>query len=202
MTALPSGSVRTETSATITDPEAYAVYASVLPTRFRSGDRPLTSLALLQETRAGVDCVGRENDKRVLPEWRPVVESYRRENARVRIIRTGFNLGVPYSIVTLAQLRQLMRDAGYSKQSPASNGLGSDVFARFPGGRLVAFSAVGFNADRRRAMVAMQYDCFPSWESGTKSASACERGEHMALEKSDGRWNIVHNVHVGCRWVA
>ena len=120
----------------------------------------------------------------------------------MRIIQGGFNVGVPYSIVTVAQLRKLMRDAGYSKQSPRSNALGSDVFARFPSGRLVALSAVGFNAERTRAMVAMQYDCFPSWEPGTRIDRVCRAGRHIALEKKDGRWNIAHNVHVGCVWAA
>ena len=200
--AMPSGTARSQTSEIISDPEADGVYASVVSTRFSTGDKPLTELALLQETRAGVDCVGQEKDKKLQPEWRPVVESYRKENARVRIIQSGFNLGVPYSIVTVAQLRKLMRDAGYSKQSPRSNGLGSDVFARFPSGRLVALSAVGFNAERTRAMVAVQFDCFPSWEPGTQSAAVCHAGRHVALEKKGGRWNIVHNVHVGCGWVA
>jgi hypothetical protein len=202
LSAMPSRTIRVQTSEVISDPEAYAVYASVVPTRFSTGDKPMTELALLQETRAGVDCVGQEKDKRLHPEWRPVVESYKKENARVRIIQSGFNLGVPHSIVTVAQLRKLMRDAGYSRQSPRSNGLGSDVFARFPSGRLVAVSAVGFNAERTRAMVAMQFDCLPSWEPGTEGAAVCHEGRHIALEKKGGRWNIVHNVHVGCGWVA
>lgn len=130
------------------------------------------------------------------------MEGYRRENARVRIIQSGFNLGVPYSIVTVAQLRQLMRDAGYSKQSPQSNGLRLDVFAHISSGTLVALSAVGFNAERSRGMVAMQYNCLPSWVPGTQSARVCHEGRHMALEKKGGRWNIVHDAHVGCVWIA
>lgn len=148
-----------------------------------------------------MDCVGPEKDTKFQPEWRPVVESYRTQNARVRIIRSGFNLGVPYSIVTVAELRKLTRDAGYSQESPQSNGLGADVFARFPGGRLVALSGVGFNGERTRAMVAMQFDCLPSWEPGTDSAPVCHQGRHIALEKKSGRWNIVRNV-VGCGWAS
>jgi hypothetical protein len=94
-----------------------------------------------------------------------------------------------------------MRDAGYSKQSPHSNAFGSDVFARFPGGRLVAFSAVGFNPERTRAMVAMQNNCVPPWEPGTPSGNVCHDGEHISLEKKDGRWNIVRSF-VGCHWTA
>src|SRR4026209_1973296 len=81
--AMSSGTARSQTSEIISDPEAYGVYASVVSTRFSTGDKPLTELALLQETRAGVDCVGQEKDKKLQPEWRPVVESYRKENARV-----------------------------------------------------------------------------------------------------------------------
>ena len=120
----------------------------------------------------------------------------------MRVIQSRFSLGVPYSIVTVAELRKLMRHAGYSKQSPQSNGTGLDVLARFPGGRLVALSAVGFNAERTRAVVAMQYNCLPSWEPGTPSARVCYEGQHFALEKRGGHWNIVRDAHVGCHWIA
>jgi hypothetical protein len=40
----------------INDPEAYAVYAAVLPIRPSSGDKRLTNVALLQETRAVTHC--------------------------------------------------------------------------------------------------------------------------------------------------
>jgi hypothetical protein len=197
-----SGAGRAQAGEIITDPEAYAVYAAVIQERLRTENKPVNELALLEETRAGTDCVGPDRVKRVPPEWRPVVETFRKQGSRVRIIGRGFNLGVPYSIVTVDQLRKLMRDAGYSKQSPHSNGFGSDVFARLPGGRLVAFSAVAFNAAKTHAMVAMQNNCVPSWEPGTRSADVCHDGEHTALEKKGGRWNIVRDVSVGCHWVA
>jgi hypothetical protein len=200
--ATSSGAGRAQTGEIITDPDAYAVYAAVISERIRTEGKPVRELALLQETRAGMDCVGPEREKRVQPEWRPVVASFRKQNARVQIIRSGLNLGVPYSLVTVDGLRKLMRDAGYSKKSPHSNAFGSDVFARFPGGQLVAFSAVGFNAERTRAMVAMQNNCVPSWDAGTRSGDVCHDGEHTALEKKGGRWNILHYVSVGCHWNA
>jgi hypothetical protein len=36
----------------VEDVEAYAVYRAVLPIKFRSGDKELTHITLLQETRA------------------------------------------------------------------------------------------------------------------------------------------------------
>src|SRR6266446_5129567 len=68
----------------IDDPEAYAVYASVLPTRFSSDDNDLTHVALLQETRAHMDCLPEFG-----PEWNPVLESYKIENSRVRTLLPG-----------------------------------------------------------------------------------------------------------------
>jgi hypothetical protein len=197
VSAPPTLTVRAQTDEIINDSDAHAVYASVVQ---MGAGKPLTVVALLQETRAGMDCLREEGDKKLQPEWRSVVESFWRENARVRIIREGFDLGVPYSIVTVTQLRKLMRDAGYSKQSPITNAPGADVFARFPGGRLVALSAVGFNAEKTRAIVAMQFDCFPSWTG--KEHAACHEGRHIAVEKKDGRWNVVPSVRIGCVWTA
>jgi hypothetical protein len=56
----------------IEDAEAYAVYKTVLPIKFSSGDKELTHVTLLQETRAGrMDCPfdeGRQPDGG--PSWR------------------------------------------------------------------------------------------------------------------------------------
>lgn len=41
-----SGTVRAQADEIISDLEAYAVYASVVPTRFSTGDKPLTALVL------------------------------------------------------------------------------------------------------------------------------------------------------------
>ena len=202
LAASPFGAVGTQTGQIITDADSYAVYAAVIPEKFSTGDKPLSELPLLQETRAGSDCLDRDKGRKFPPEWRPVVESFRKKNARAQIIQSGFNLGLPYTIVTVEQLRKLMRDAGYSPQSGASNHPGAEVFARFPGGRLIALSAVGFNADKTRALVAMQYDCFPSWDARTESSRVCQVGQHFTLEKKGGGWNIVRDVAVGCHWIA
>jgi len=106
----------------------------------------------------------------------------------VRLIQQGFELGLPYSVVTLAELRTLMQEAGYDltkfsgQQSP-----GAEVFARFPGGRLVAFSAVGFNATKSRAMLTVHFDCFPSLQAGAEN-SPCHEYSQVMMEKQEGRW--------------
>lgn len=182
----------------IEDVEAYAVYRAILPIRFSSGAADLTHITLLQETRAGsMDCPGDEN---IQPEWRSVVESYRTVNSRVRRIQAGRELGVPYTLLTWADLTRMMQEAGYDvskfsgRQSP-----GAEVFSRLKGGRLVALSAVGFDATKTRAMVTMQYDCFPSMEPGVNTR-LCHQGNQVMLEKQADRW--VPSKVGGCGWIA
>jgi hypothetical protein len=191
-------SVAAQDAAVVEDVEAYAVYRAVLPIRFSSGEKELIHITLLQETRAGsMDC---PRDENVRPEWRSVVENYRRVNSRVSRIQSGRDLGVPYTLLTWAELTRMMQDAGYDlstfsgRQSP-----GTEVFSRLQGGRLVALSAVGFDATKIRAMVTVQYNCFPSMEPGVDT-QLCHQGNQVMLEKQGDRW--VPAKVGGCGWIA
>ena len=53
---LVAGDVIAQAGDTITDPEAYRVYASILPITFSSGDTDLSRIALLRETRSRFAC--------------------------------------------------------------------------------------------------------------------------------------------------
>lgn len=190
--------VTAQNSDVISDPEAYAVFRAVLPTLSSSTGKEPSHITLLQETRAGMqDCA---RDETIPAPWRPVVESYWKENARVQRIESGRDLGVAYSLVTWAELTRLMQAAGYDlskfagRQSP-----GSEVFSQFRGGRLVALSAVGFNAAKDRAMVTVQSNCFPSMQPGVDTA-VCHSGGQVMLEKQADRW--VRSKFGGCRWIA
>jgi hypothetical protein len=169
----------------IDDPDAYAVYGAILQTQFRPSGTAPTSVTLLQETRRETRCA---RTAKVPDDWRETFESYRREIGRVRLIQQGFQLGLSYSVITMAELRTSMQTAGYDltrfsgKQSP-----GAEVFARFPGGRLVAFSAVGFNATKNQAMLTVHFDCFPSLEPGAEN-SPCHQYDQVMMEKQQGRW--------------
>jgi hypothetical protein len=93
-----------------------------------------------------------------------------------------------------------MQEAGYDlskfsgRQSP-----GAEVFSRLMGGRLVALSAVGFDATKTRAMVTVQYNCFPSMEPGVNT-HLCHQGNQVMLEKQGDRW--VPAKVGGCGWIA
>jgi hypothetical protein len=111
-------------------------------------------------------------EEQLRPEWREVAVSYTRENARLRKLRSDADLGVPYWLVSDTDLRSLMRQAGIDLLVLGANAPGREVFATFPGGRLIAFSAVGFNQQRTRATVALQFDCFRRPRTGRRTRFA------------------------------
>jgi hypothetical protein len=175
----------------IADPESYAVFAAALTIRGAENGRAVDRVTVLQETRAVTTCL---DEKAVPPEWRPVVANHKKENAGIRTLRSDADLGRPYSIVSIADLRTLMRNAGYDlskfsgQQSP-----GAQVFRSFPGGRLVAFSAVGFDEQKTRAMVTVQYDCFPTAEN-QPPYRCCHEYRQLMLEKHEGKWIAARGV--------
>jgi hypothetical protein len=172
----------------IVDVESYAVFAAALAT---SGLEAVDRVAVLQETRAITTCPAEEA---VPPEWQPVVTSHKKENAVVRTLRSGADLGRPYSIVSIGDLRSRMRAAGYDlstfsgQQSP-----GAKIFRSLPGGRLVAFSAVGFDERKTRAMVTVLFDCFPTAENQPPYQS-CREYQQLMLEKQKGKWVAVRSA--------
>ncbi len=143
-----------ESSPAITDPEAYAVYAAVLPRSVLQENHPEPITIQLETFPGPVDC---PRPALITDEWRAAVDDYRKQNAVTRFLRPGFNLGKKYSLIPWADLRRLLREAGYlSPDAPETNAPGGRVFSRFPGGVVVALSAVGFNPERTRAMVSVQ----------------------------------------------
>jgi hypothetical protein len=127
-----TGSVAADT---VSDPDTYAIYAVVLPSR---GDPPGATVSLSQETHGGSSCV-LEGDEphNIPPEWRPALRNYMSANATQRLIAPGRDLGVPYSLVLAAELKKRMEGAGEDLSKwHGQNAPGADVFARFPGGRL------------------------------------------------------------------
>ncbi len=133
--------------------------------------------------------------------------NYKTENAGFRTLLPDADLGRPYALVGLAGLQSLMRLAGYddARFSPTwvpgtdiENSPGWAVFGRFPGGVLRALSAVGFNAQRTRALVTVQGNCFPT--NVTSPTQRCHSGSQKAFEKRNGRW--IPSRAIFCAWMA
>ena len=161
----------------------YAVYAAVVPLTSLLVDKPVTNVAILQETVPGHV----QSDGPITREWRAVEVAYWNNNARTWIILEGFDLGIPYSVVPLTQLQKLTKAANRSRLSTRTNHPRAEGFAQVPGHELIALSAVGFNAEKTLATVGTQHDCSPSRDS----LITCHRVHQMLLAKKDGRWELV-----------
>ena len=170
----------------VDDPEAYAVYASLLPHEWSVQVAHAKTLVFQEETGTNWDCMltGKPLDK----DWRPVVDSLRSENAKSRRIRAGFPLGMPYVVVPTADITASFR----SLPNDPNFGWGG-FYNRYPNsGGFMIVSAVGFDASKKRAMVYMAHSC----------GSLCAGGSHHLLEKVNGAWREAKVPGVFSRWWA
>jgi len=175
--------------APIDDPDAYAVYASLLPNEWTVTAAHAKRLVFLRETDAYSRCMPKGPSLET--DWKTTVDAYRAANASVRFVREGFPLGLPYVVATKAEI-----DAAFHDDSVKPGlGLGWDGFyKRYPdsGGFLVV-SAVGFNAEKTRAMAYIGHSC----------GSLCGGGTHHLLENVQGTWREVRPRDVQfCMWAS
>ena len=171
----------------VDDPEAYSVYASLLPAEWSVRVAHAKTLVFQQETGTNWKCM--PSGKPLETDWKLVVDTFREENAGPRLLRTGFSLGIPYLAVPVAEIRASFHDV------PNDPMLGwTGFYKRYPdsGGYMVA-SAVGFDPVKRRAMVYMAHSC----------GMLCGGGTHHLLEKIDGAWREAKIPGVSnCFWVS
>src|SRR5262245_51563796 len=92
----------------VDDPEAYAVYASLLPNEWSIRVAHAKTLVFQEETGTNWRCM--PTGQPLEQDWRPVVDSFRLENAKPRQLRAGFQLGTPYILVPSADITAQFRD--------------------------------------------------------------------------------------------
>lgn len=177
----------------VDDPDAYAVYAAVIQRPFSSGDKPLSSVAILEETRSQSNC-----QSKVDPEWQPVWLAYDRANSVVRFLRSDADLGLPYTLISLATVKDLLLKAG--NDGTRTRGGWTEAYTSFPNNKLLAVSSVGFDPSKTRAIAALQYNCGLHKESVIRDYD-CHGGGHVPLVKTEGRWARASNVSA-CGWIA
>jgi hypothetical protein len=127
----------------VTELDAYAVYAAILPSVWRGTD----GLQLLQAETESIDRVVQCLDYVIPfePEWEAVALAFKRENEHVRVLRTLLPLSVPYRLIARAEIRA--DDARLALKYPGT-------WQRRPESLdYAAVSSVGFNQDKSKAVV-------------------------------------------------
>jgi hypothetical protein len=171
----------------VDDPEAYTIYASLLPNEWTVRVAHAKTLVFQQETGTNWRCM--PSGKPLETDWRPVVDNFRAANATERIVRAGFPLGPPYIVVSSAEIKASFRDLPNDSMSSWAG-----FYKRYPdSGGFMVVSAVGFDAPKKRAMVYMAHSC----------GLLCGGGTHHLLEKVDGAWREAKIPDVSnCMWAS
>lgn len=163
------------TSKPIDDPEAYAVYASLLRASAPVKTARATRLVFTEEAITDFRCLPHGGVFET--EWRGVFAGFKRATESPRTLLPGFDIGIPYVVVPRAEIRAIMA----SKPDPMMFGWGN-FYRRFPdsGGNMY-LSPVGFDATKQRAIVFMGHTC----------GVPCGLQRFYFLEKVDSRWQLV-----------
>jgi hypothetical protein len=166
-----SPTARPQAPVAVTDPDAYTIYATLLPTRWRAVSED--ALLLQQETEPTVRCPTKLVQD---AEWAAVENTFKAENARVQLLQPMLRLDIPYRFVSRADIAA--DDARLALKYPG-------IWQRRPETiEYAAVSAVGFNADKTKAIV---------------SLSVRSSGTLYWLEKREGQWVQAQG---GCGWIA
>jgi hypothetical protein len=172
----------------VDDPEAYAVYSSLLPQEWLVRVAHAKVLVFQSETTTYNECLPK--GKALEGEWREVLDNYRAENAAPRVLVAGKNLVLPYQVIPRRQI-----DAAFQKQQPNDMSFGWTGFhTRYPEAHgYMQLSAVGFDASKMRALVYLSHHC----------GGLCGGGQHHLLEKVNGAWRPAQLPDVTmCMWVS
>jgi hypothetical protein len=178
-----SGQPQPASPRAIEDPEAYAVYASLIPEEWPVRAAGAKRLVVRRETASYDQCLPQPS---ALPaEWQPVLDSFKTENARVRIILPERQLGRPYIVVPTEQIMSMFENRPL--------GDWEEFYDRYPdSGGFMEMSAVGFDGSKTHALVYIAHHC-----GGT-----CGGGTHHFLEKVDGVWRTAKVSMTQCIWIS
>ncbi len=168
----------------IEDPDAYAVYASLIARDPRMSDGGRAKRLVVQrETVTNNACT--VSGGALETDWKPVVDDFKIQNAHVRFVMPDRDLRVPYVVVPRKDIMAFFRKTG---------GNWPEFYRRYPdSGGYIEMSAVGFDRSKTRAMVYVAHSC----------GGLCGNGADHLLEKVDGVW---HDANVpgitSCMWIS
>jgi hypothetical protein len=159
----------------VTDPEAYAIYEVLVPQLWPTRFKDL--LLLQRETQTVAPC--RNSGQISDPEWLAVEKSYRQENSLPKLLQPVLQIPGPYRLIPKSEIeaddaRLRLKYPGPSNRLPESM-------------EYAAVSAVGFNADKTKAIVLVQLR---------------GQGAVRALERRDNGWVAAYVTGIGCIWIA
>jgi len=156
----------------VVDPDAYAVYASILPAVWPSSDGALLLQRETEGIRAITTCLFGDDD------WSGVEANFKRANETTRLLQARLPLASPYRLIAHADIatddkRLALKYPGIWQRRPESM-------------EFAAVSSVGFDETKTRALVYVRLR---------------SEGKLYALELSDGHWVRAKRVKGCSGWI-
>jgi hypothetical protein len=117
--------------------------------------------------------------------WAPALADFKRQNAQSWRFLRRFSLGLPYQLERKDDLEAFFKARGlagwddFNAVHPETNGF-------------IILSGVGFDRDRKKAIVYMSHYC----------GVVCGAGTYLFLELRTGRWTEVKTNLQTCGWVS
>jgi hypothetical protein len=172
----------------VDDPEAYVVYATLLPDEWTIRDAKAKRLVIQEETATNWECMPSGDAMKTT--WKPVLDAYRVANAQPHRILPNEPLGIPYDVVPAKTI-------ALSFDKRVANGVSdgwSGFYRKHPdSGGYLQMSAVAFDAAKMRAMVYIAHSC----------GGLCGGGTHHLLEKVEGAWRAATIPGLSqCQWAS
>ncbi len=175
-----------------TIPEEYAVYSAAIEHKLVRGK---TRLVVIQDRTQAYDYGGQPEDehhKGVLEELSPVSESTLKDfvdkNREPRKLSGQFEIKAPYKILAKEEIESFFKGS--------ADGAGSllkgweEFYKKYPESYgYVVLSRVGFDAEKRQAMVYVSRYC----------GGLCGDGAYILLTKDEGRWKVKNELRL---WVS
>jgi len=170
MTAV--GIASAQTARTVNDPDSYAIYTAVLRDEWPVRDAKAKRLVMMIETevypeKIMASCLKPEPAYKA--ELEPLLLAYREANKRPWTLQRKFDISIPYELVTRDSLKTVLEVPFNPNLDPWE-----DFYKRYPdSGGVLMMSAVGFNVERKMALVYMGHFC----------GSLCGGGDYHLLKK-------------------
>lgn len=185
LVASPQSPAKTPRLRTFTNREAYKVYAALLPGNWSFGKPPAKYLVMQQETDTGFD---RGCSPNLHGSWADVLNDYRHENRTPRLLSSRIPIEIPYSLAPPVEMTDI-----FSVPVTSPLEAWNRFYSRYPGSDgFIAFSAVGFNRDKTKALVYV----------ARRWGSTCGEGGYEFLVKRDGKWVKADINAPDCGWIS
>lgn len=173
------------------DPDAYEVYAALLPSNSAwGGDLRAKSLVILQETGPNPWGCFPKDKKEVNETWAAVLEDYKKQNQTRKLLLRNFPIEMPYKLISRTEISNLLTPPRNLEDAAER---WKSFYSRHPdSGGYIELSAIGFNADKTRAFVYIAHHC----------GMLCGAGGYVFLEKRDGKWVEATVKASNCAWIS